>query len=185
MLSILRRSDKFLFKFVSESVASNAAAQLSEGHCFHVDVTASLKVDSFQETAFSEAMAPYHTSHGWYAVDLEKLLSAWLDCLDVEEPEIETASDTIQKVSKLVQAIPQDDDDDHELPDFLSFCDTAEAPLATEIRKFILEHMGKEKGKEVLETLNYKTTKQQGIMKRLFCYKGTPVTHAILNAAVN
>ena len=82
MLAILGRSDTNLFKFVSESVACNVAAHLTEGHNFEVNVVATLKVDSSQETAFSEAMIPYHTSNGWFAVDLERLLSVWLDCLD-------------------------------------------------------------------------------------------------------
>ena len=87
MLSVLRRSDQDLYKFVSDTAASDVATHLSEGHCFEVDVVASLKVDSFQETTFLEEMTPFHKSHGWYAVELVKLLNAWLDSLDVEEPE--------------------------------------------------------------------------------------------------
>ena len=82
MLSMLRRSDINLFKIVSESVATTAAAQLSAGHVFEVEVVASLRVDIVQESAFLDAMNPFHTVHGWYTTDLDKLLSTWLDCLD-------------------------------------------------------------------------------------------------------
>ena len=92
MLSVLRRSDEHLFKFVSAEQAQDVANRLQEGHCFEVQVIASLKVDSFQETAMLEEMAPFHTAHGWYAVDLDKLLSAWLDSLEIEEPESEESN---------------------------------------------------------------------------------------------
>ena len=66
------------------------AAKLTEGHCFQVEVIASIRVES---KSFIEAMAPYHTSQGWFRVSLDQLLSAWLDCMDLEEslsvPEIE------------------------------------------------------------------------------------------------
>ena len=84
MLSILRRSDETLFKFLPADNAQEEASHLQAGHCFEVNIIASIRVDSKR---FLEAIAQYHTSNGWFRVQLDQLLSVWLDCLDVEESE--------------------------------------------------------------------------------------------------
>ena len=165
MLSILRRSDINLFKFVSESGANDEAVSLSAGHCFQVNVVCSILVD---RKRFLGMMAPYRLINNWYATDLPMILSLWVSCLE-GSPESESLPPSQRQDTEAEEEESQSDEDD--LFESLSYCDPAEAPLATEIRKFIFEHMGKADGKLELAKLVSKTMKQNGKMRRIYCYK--------------
>ena len=182
---MLRRSDINLFKIVSESVATTAAAQLSAGHVFEVNHIASLKVDSVQETAFLDAMNPFHTFHGWYATDLDKLLSTWLDCLEGSpEPESLLPSqrqDNEAGNTTSNENVSDENASDDDLLACLQYCDAADAPLAAVIRKFVFNLMGKVEGKLELAKLVSKTTKRNGIVRRLYYYNNKAVSHNLQN----
>ena len=180
MLSILRRSDINLFKIVSESVATTAAAQLSAGHVFEVNHIASLKVDSVQETAFLDAMNPFHTFHGWYSTDLDKLLSTWLDSLE-GSPETERLLPSSSDENVSDENASDENASDGALLACLQYCDAADAPLAAVIRKFVFNLMGKVEGKLELAKLVSKTTKRNGIVRRLYYYNNKAVSHNLQN----
>ena len=85
---MLRRSDCDLYKILPESEARDEAIKLSAGHCFEVNLIASINVDSKR---FLEGMSPFHASSNWFCAELEQILNVWLNCLDQEEsPEPET-----------------------------------------------------------------------------------------------
>ena len=124
-----------MFKILPAENAQDEASRLQAGHCFEVNIIASIRVDSKQ---FLEAMAQYYASAGWFRVDLERLLTVWLDCLDQEKN---------QKLQKMKKQIPSQKQDtiqeteeteeitsDEDLPEYLSFCDAVEAPLAKDVR---------------------------------------------------
>ena len=99
-------------------------------------------------------MAPYHTSHGWFRVELDQLLSVWLDCMDLEE----SLSDREPEKRK---PAPQDTKTEHTtshdendgLPEDLRYCLASEAPTATTIRTNLTRRLGKESANEMLAML--------------------------------
>ena len=166
MLSVLGRSDCELFKILPAENAPDEASRLQAGHCFEVNVVASISVDSEK---FLDKMAPYHVTNNWYEVDLPNILSLWLRCLD-EPLESQPAQDIVQEEEE-----QETTSQEGELPGCLCYCTAADAPLATNIRKSLIDNLGKENTKEVLSTLVSKTVKRNNVMSRVFFHQGEPV----------
>ena len=155
-----------MFKIVSESEAHREASALSTGHVFEVIVVATILVDT---NMFLEAMAPYLMRGSWYQTDLPTILTLWVSCLE-GSPESQPALDIVQEEEEL-----ETTSQEGELPGCLCYCTAAEAPLATTIRKCLIDNLGKESTKEVLSTLVSKTVKRNNVMSRVFFHQGEPV----------
>ena len=68
-----------------------------------------------------------------------------------------------------------DNTDNTDLPHCLSFCQAVHAPLATSLRQDLVQLLGKEQAKVVIQPLMAKTTRLGTETRRLFTFKGEPV----------
>ena len=185
MLAVLQRTDTTVFKFGPERQAAKEAARLSEGQSFDIETVAIFKVTHERITA---PLHKFLMKNGWYEAQLPHILNAWIDAreteeygspleledVSAEEPEESQADEPVRKTFS--KAVPKDPVQEQTLPEWLVYCNAAEAPLTTEMRGHAIGLLGKEGVKTLnLDSKTYKD--KDGKVQRIACWNKKPVSY--------
>ena len=164
MIAILKRDDLCAVLYVTQTDQPWEVAEgLCPDHIFDVEVMATMHADL---DGVSKALNDCRICGGWYRCSLQRIFEVCAK-LCVEEPcDKEGDNSAMQEDSVSEQT---------ELPSCLSFCQAVHAPLATSLRQDLVQLLGKEKARLVIQQLTPKTTRRGTETCRLFSFRGEPV----------